>query len=140
MQYTKEIIGDRPYGVITTDIGHELRAQDEIIVNSTPIIDNTNKLFKVKVVAGIESLTVNTSGTGYNSDIPPTFELITASGQDAQLQINLLNTGNINTVDIINSGNGYDPDNPPQIRISHPQQFKKTRYWLSEYFQKELTS
>ncbi|OUV52688.1 MAG: hypothetical protein CBC73_05355 [Flavobacteriales bacterium TMED113] len=135
MQYTKEIIGDRPYGVITTDIGHELRAQDEIIVNSTPVIDNTNKLFKVKVVAGIESLTVDTSGTGYNADIPPTFELITASGQDAQLRINLLNTGNINTVDIINSGNGYDTANPPQIRISHPQQFNKTRYWLAEYFE-----
>ena len=133
--YTKEIIGDRPYGVITTDIGHELRAEDEIIVNSTPIIDNTNKLFKVKVVAGIESLTVDTSGTGYNSDIPPTFELITESGQDAQLRINLLNTGNIDTVDIINSGNGYDTENPPQIRISHPQQFKKTRYWLSEYYE-----
>ena len=135
MQYTKEMIGDRPYGVITTDIGHELRVEDEIIVNSTPVIDNTNKLFKVKVVAGIESLTVTQSGTGYNADIPPTFELITASGQDAQLQINLLNTGNVNTVDIINSGNGYDTANPPQIRISHPQQFKKTRYWIAEYLE-----
>ena len=135
MQYVKEMIGDRPYGVITTDIGHELRVEDEIIVNSTPVIDNTNKLFKVKVVAGIESLTVTQSGTGYNADIPPTFELITASGQDAQLQINLLNTGNVNTVDIINSGNGYDTANPPQIRISHPQQFKKTRYWIAEYLE-----
>jgi len=133
--YTKEIIGDRPYGVITTDIGHELRVEDEIIVNSTPVIDNTNKLFKVKVVAGIESLTVTQTGSGYNADIPPTFELITAQGQDAELQINLLNTGNVNTVDIINSGNGYDSANPPQIRISHPQQFKKTRYWIAEYLE-----
>ena len=133
--YTKEMIGDRPYGVITTDLEHELRQQDEVIVNSRPVIDNTNKLFKVKVVAGIESIAVTQNGVGYNADIPPTFELITPQGQDAQLRINLLNTGNVNTVDIINSGNGYDVDNPPQIRISHPQQYKKTRYWLTEYLE-----
>tara|TARA_A200000113_G_scaffold226021_1_gene249552 strand:- start:21434 stop:43285 length:21852 start_codon:yes stop_codon:yes gene_type:complete len=137
--YTKEIIGDRPYGVITTEVEHELRQQDEVIVNSRPVIDNTNKLFKVKVVAGIESIGITQSGVGYNADIPPTFELITAQGQDAQLRINLMNTGNVNTVDIINSGNGYDVDNPPQIRISHPQQFKKTRYWLTEYLESNGT-
>jgi len=130
--YTKEIINDRPYGVITTETDHELRQQDEIIVNSRPITDNTSKTFKVKVVSGIEGITINQSGTGYNSDIPPTFELITSAGQDAQLELKLENTGQVNEVNIINSGNGYDSDNPPQIRISHPQQYKKTRYWVSE--------
>ena len=131
--YQKEMIGDRPYGVITTDVEHELRQQDEIIVNSRPVIDNTNKTFRVKVVAGVENIAITQSGTGYNTDIPPTFELITASGQDAELSLVLENTGQVNAVNIINSGNGYDSDNPPQIRVSHPQQFKKTRYWLSEY-------
>ena len=135
--YQKEIIGDRPYGVITTSVGHELRQQDEIIVNSRPVIDNTNKIFKVKVVAGVERINITQAGTGYNLDIPPTFELITASGQDAELSLVLEGTGQINDVNIINSGNGYDADNPPQIRVSHPQQFKKTRYWLTEY--KEAT-
>lgn len=131
--YTKEIIGDRPYGVIATSANHDLRQQDEIIVNSTPVIDNTNKNFKVKVVSGIERIDIIQNGIGYNEDIPPTFELITESGQDGKLEIILANTGQINTVDIINSGNGYDPENPPQIRVSHPQQYKKTRYWLTEY-------
>ena len=130
--YTKEIINDRPYGVITTDKDHELRQQDEIIVNSRPVTDQSSKTFKVKVVAGIETITVTQGGTGYNADIPPTFELISASGQDAKLELKLENTGQVNEVKIINSGNGYDSENPPQIRISHPQQYKKTRYWVSE--------
>ena len=133
--YAKEIIGDRPYGVIVTAENHDLRQQDELIVNSSPVIDNTNKNFKVKVVSGIERINVSQVGVGYNEDIPPTFELITAAGQDGQLEIVLENTGQINKVNIINSGNGYDPENPPQIRVSHPQQFKKTRYWLTEYME-----
>ena len=133
--YSKEIIGDRPYGVIVTAENHDLRQQDELILNSSPVIDNTNKNFKVKVVSGIERINVTQVGVGYNEDIPPTFELITSAGQDGQLEIVLQNTGQINTVNIINSGNGYDPENPPQIRVSHPQQFKKTRYWLSEYME-----
>ena len=133
--YTKEMIGDRPYGVITTDIEHELRPQDVIIVNSRPITDNTNKSFKVKVVAGIERIRVLQEGIGYNADIPPTFELITTQGQDGVLRLNLQNTGQVQTADIINSGNGYDPENPPQIRVSHPQQFKKTRYWITDYLE-----
>jgi len=133
--YSKEIIGDRPYGVIVTAENHDLRQQDELIVNSSPVIDNTNKNFKVKVVSGIERINVSQVGVGYNEDIPPTFELITSSGQDGKLEIVLENTGQINKVNIINSGNGYDPENPPQIRVSHPQQFKKTRYWLTEYME-----
>ena len=74
--YSKEIIGDRPYGVITTQENHDLRQQDELILNSSPVIDNTNKNFKVKVVSGIERINVLQNGVGYNEDIPPTFELI----------------------------------------------------------------
>jgi len=133
--YSKEMIADRPYGVITTDVEHDLRQQDTIIVNSRPITDNTNKLFKVKVVAGLERVKVLQEGIGYNADIPPTFELITSQGQDAVLRLNLLNTGQVRTADIINSGNGYDPENPPQVRVSHPQQYKKTRYWIADYLE-----
>jgi len=133
--YNKEIIADKPYGVITTEIEHELRQDDEIIVNSTPILDNTNKTFRVKVVAGIERINILQSGVGYNEDIPPTFELITSAGQDGQLELVLENTGQINKVNIINSGNNYDPENSPEIRVSHPQQYKKTRYWLTEYYE-----
>ena len=121
--------------MINTAANHDLRQQDELILNSSPVIDNTNKNFKVKVVSGVERINVNQIGVGYNEDIPPTFELITSAGQDGQLEIVLQNTGQINTVNIINSGNGYDPEEPPQIRVSHPQQFKKTRYWLTEYME-----
>jgi hypothetical protein len=135
LSYNKEMIGDRPYGVITTEVEHELRQQDVVIVNSRPITDNTNKTYKVKVVSGIERIKVIQEGIGYNSDIPPTFELITTQGQDAVLRLNLENTGQVRSADIINSGNGYDLENPPQIRISHPQQYKKTRYWITDYLE-----
>jgi len=135
VSYTKEIIADKPYGVITTEIGHELKQNDEIIVDSTPVLDNTNKTFKVKVVAGIEKINIIQSGTGYNETIPPTFELLSETGQDGALELVLENTGQINKVNIINSGNAYDTANPPEIRVSHPQQFKKTRYWLTEYYE-----
>ena len=133
--YSKEMIGDRPYGVITTEVEHELRQQDVVIVNSRPITDNTNKTYKVKVVSGIERIKVVQEGIGYNTDIPPTFELITSQGQDAVLRLNLENTGQVRSATIINSGNGYDPENPPQIRVSHPQQYKKTRYWITDYLE-----
>jgi len=131
--YTKEIIDDRPYGVITTSENHDLIGGDEIIVNSEPIISNTNKTFKVKVVSGIESITVNQEGTGYTQVIPPTYELISDIGKDAEFEINLDSAGVAGSFNIINSGNGFDINNPPQIRVSHPQSFTKTRYWLSEY-------
>ena len=133
--YQKEIIGDQPYGKITTAEIHDLKQQDGIIVNSRPIADNTNKAFKNVVVSGIETVSIDQVGRGYNSDLPPVYELITSQGSDAEFRINLEANGGISTVDILNSGNGYDVDNPPQIRVTHPQQYKKTRYWLSEYIE-----
>ena len=42
-------------------------------------------------------------------------------------------TGKVDRVDIINSGFDYDIEDVPQIRVSHPQQFKKTYYWVNQY-------
>ena len=131
--YSKEIINDRPYGVITTSENHDLIAGDEIIVNSEPITANTNKTFKVKVVSGIEDVTVDIPGSGYTATIPPTYELISNNGKDGEFSINLRSDGVADSFNIINSGNGFDINDPPQIRVSHPQSFTKTRYWLSEY-------
>ena len=132
--YVKEIIGDRPYGVITTSENHDLSQGDEVIVDSTPITSNTNKEFTVKVVDGIESVTVDIEGIGYSELIPPTYELVDDSGGvDAEFTINLDAAGVASSFNIVNSGNGYSTTNVPQIRVSHPQSNTKTRYWLSEY-------
>ena len=56
--YSSYMANDTPYGRITTPDEHELRVGDEVIVQSTPIIDDTNKTFKVKVIAGVETVTV----------------------------------------------------------------------------------
>ena len=133
-QYQKEIINDEPYGRITTAGDHELIAQDEIIISSKVITDNTNKRFYMSVVTGIESISVDQIGVGYNEAIPPTYEIITDSGQDVELDIILdTTTGKIDTVNIINSGFNYSTTDVPQIRVSHPQQYKKTYYWVNQY-------
>ena len=133
-QYRKEIINDIPYGRITTATDHELIAQDELIVNSRVITENTNKRFYMSVVTGIDSITITQSGIGYNQAIPPTYEIISSQGQDVELDIKLdTTTGKIDKVDIINSGFNYDTENPPEIRVSHPQRFKKTYYWSTEF-------
>ena len=129
--YSSYIQNDLPYGRITTATEHELRLDDQIIVTSTPILDDTNKTFKVKVISGVERVTIDQEGLGYSEDIPPSYEVITNSGQDFNININRDEGGAVRTVDIINSGSGYDKDNPPQIRVSHPQRFKKASYFLS---------
>ena len=131
--YSKVIEEDIVYGKITTTENHDLRVADEVIVRSSVISDNTNKTFYTKVVSGIEDIVISQQGVGYNNLIPPTYELITNSGQDAAIDINVIQTGQVSGIDIINSGNSYDPENPPQIRVSHPQIFKKTRYFFDEY-------
>ena len=131
--YSKVIEEDIVYGKITTTENHDLRVADEVIVRSSVISDNTNKTFYTKVVSGIEDIVISQQGVGYNNLIPPTYELITSSGQDAAIDINVIQTGQVSGIDIINSGNSYDPENPPQIRVSHPQIFKKTRYFFDEY-------
>ena len=136
--YSSYMTGDQPVGKITTATEHELRVNDQIIVTSTPILDDTNKTFKVKVISGVERVTVDQSGLGYSEDIPPTYEVITNSGQDFNIDIVRDEGGRVENVNIINSGSGYDENNPPQIRVSHPQRFKKATYFLS--FLKEAGS
>ena len=85
--YTSSIIDDLPYGQITTTGEHDLRAGDEIIVDSIPIIDQTNKTYRVKVVSGVERVTVSQEGLGYSEDIPPTYQVVSGSGQDFALSI-----------------------------------------------------
>ena len=133
-QYRKEVLNDIPYGRITTTQDHELIAQDEVIVSSRVITENTNKRFYMSVVTGIDSISITQSGIGYNEAIPPSYEIITSQGQDVELDIDLdVTTGKVNAVNIINSGFNYDTENPPQIRVSHPQRFKKTYYWSTLY-------
>jgi len=129
--YTSSIIDDLPYGRITTVDEHDLRAGDEIIVDSIPIIDQTNKTYRVKVVSGVERVTVSQEGLGYSEDIPPTYQVVSGSGQDFALSITREESGAVKKVNIINSGSGYDENEAPEIRVSHPQRFKKAQYALS---------
>ena len=130
-QYTSSMVNDSPLAKITTTGEHDLRVNDEIIVDSIPIIDQTNKTFRVKVVSGVETVNISQQGLGYNDDIPPTYEIVTGTGQDFKLELVQLESGAVNTVNIINSGSEYTPSNPPEVRVSHPQRYKKANYALT---------
>ena len=59
----------------------------------------------MSVVTGIETISVDQIGVGYNESIPATYEIIASQGQDVELDIVLdTTTGKIDTVNIINSG------------------------------------
>ena len=135
--YSSYMTNDVPYGQITTAEEHELRVNDEIIVKSTPVLDDTNKTLKVKVIAGVEQLNITQEGIGYSSELPPTYELISSIGQDFKLTLERTEAGAVKKANIINSGSGYSVANPPKIRVSHPQRYKKANYFLS--FLKEAT-
>ena len=125
------MIGDTPFGRITTDGEHELRTSDEVIVKSSPVLDATNKTLRVKVISGVEQLTISQEGVGYSSELPPTYELISTTGQDFKIELERTEAGAVKKANIINSGSGYDSTNPPQLRVSHPQRYKKASYFLS---------
>tara|TARA_B100000614_G_scaffold21360_2_gene17033 strand:+ start:8762 stop:28573 length:19812 start_codon:yes stop_codon:yes gene_type:complete len=130
-QYTSSMINDAPVAKITTTDEHDLRIGDEIIVDSIPIIDQTNKTYRVKVVSGVETVTISQQGLGYNEDIPPNYEIVSGTGQDFRLELVREESGAVNNVNIINSGSEYSASTPPEVRVSHPQRYKKANYALT---------
>ena len=127
--YTFESISGNNFGVLTTSSPHNLVAGDSIFVDYTPVMDNTNKQFTVRQYKGIEEIQITQTGSGYNTDIPPTIIIDSTSGQDGELEAIVTSVGSIDTVNIINSGSGYTSN--PRVILSHPQIFKKADYYLS---------
>ena len=127
--YTFESISGNNFGVLTTANPHNLVAGDSIFVDYTPVMDNTNKQFAVRQYRGIEEIQITQTGSGYNTDIPPTIIIDSTSGQDGELEAVVSTVGSIDTVNIVNSGSGYSAN--PRVILSHPQIFKKADYYLS---------
>ena len=127
--YNFETINDTPYGVITTADPHEINIGDKVQVGYNAQLDDSNKRLKVRVVDGIERLTVTQTGTGYNDDVPIEVQ-IDGDGNSAVIQpvINPT-TGAINEFNILNSGSNFTSD--PRIIVSHPQILKKTDYYIT---------
>jgi len=127
--YTFETINDIPYGVITTDEPHEITYGDKVDILYEPQLANSTKQLKVRVVKGIEKITVQTPGTGYNKDVPIEIS-IDGDGIDAEISpvINPTN-GTITEFEILNSGSGFTKN--PRILISHPQSLKKADYFIA---------
>ena len=126
--FTFETEGDDFIGKITTSTPHNVVAGDQVFVSYNPIMDETNKKYFVRQFKGIEEIVVNQSGSGYDSEIPPTI-VIDGDGQSAELSATVSSTGSISGVNIINSGVDYTKD--PRVILSHPQIFKKADYYVA---------
>ena len=127
--FTFETINDVPYGVIQTTEPHTIEIGDKVEVQYAPQLEDSNKKLKVRVIDGIERITVTQPGTGYNDDVPITVQ-IDGDGIDADIRpvINPT-TGTVTQFDIVNSGSGFSTD--PRILISHPQVLKKAEYYMA---------
>ena len=127
--YTFETVQDQFYGVLTTSSPHNLIVNDTVYVDYTPVMDETNKTFVVRQLNGVEEVIIDQTGSGYDSEIPPSIIIDGGGGESAELRANVSSTGSISTVDIVNAGSGYTSN--PRVILSHPQVFKKANYYVS---------
>jgi len=128
--YTFENISGNNFGKLTTINPHNLQPGDSVFIDYTPVMDNTNKTFTVRQFKGIEQIVINQTGSGYNTDIPPTI-IIDGNGTGGRLEAVVSPVGSIDTVNIINSGYGYTSN--PRVILSHPQVFKKADYYVAKF-------
>ena len=127
--YTYETLDGVNYGILTSVEPHNLLAGDTVFVDYAPTMDNTNKTFVVRQYKGIEEVVVNTIGSGYNTDIPPTVTIDSDSGTGGSIEAVVSSVGSIESFKILNSGSGYASN--PRVILSHPQVFKKCDYYAS---------
>jgi len=127
--YTFENISGFNFGVLQTSIPHNIVAGDQVFVDYTPIMANTNKTFIVRQFKGIEQIVIDQTGSGYNTDIPPSV-IIDGDGSSGELEATVSSVGSIDTINIINSGSGYTKN--PRVILTHPQIFKKADYYISK--------
>ncbi len=125
--YDYEIISGVNYGVLTTDVQHNLTVGDTVFVDYSPLMENTNKTYNVRQYKGIEEIVINQTGSGYNEDIPPTMTIDGDGTTAGSLEAVVSSVGSIERVNILNSGSGYTQN--PRVILSHPQIFKKADYF-----------
>ena len=92
--YTFENVSGNNFGVLTTVNPHNLQPGDSVFVDYTPVMDSTNKTFVVRQFKGIEEIVVNQTGSGYNTDIPPTI-IIDGNGTGGRLEAVVTSVGSI---------------------------------------------
>ena len=126
--YGFETVNDKNYGVVQTQVPHNIAAGDTVYMDYNPVMDNTNKQFIVRQLKGIEEVVITQTGSGYDEEIPPTI-IIDGDGESAKLEAVVTSVGSIERVNIINSGSGYTKN--PRVILSHPQVFKKADYYVS---------
>ena len=126
--YNYETIEGINYGVLTADVAHNLIGGDTVFIDYTPVMNDTNKTFTVRQYRGIEEIRVTQTGSGYNSDIPPTIT-VDGLGKSGEVEAVVTSVGSISEFNIINSG--YDYTTNPRLILSHPQIFKKADYYAA---------
>lgn len=118
-------------GVIQTVNPHNLVVGDKVNVTTTPLMEPTSKTVFVRSIKGIEKISIDQEGIGYDPENPPQIQIESSSGQYAELVPVVSQSGIISNINIKNSGDGYLQD--PIIRIEHPQTKKKSDYFYSTH-------
>jgi hypothetical protein len=118
-------------GVIQTSNPHNLVVGDVVNVTTIPSMEPTSKSIPVRSLRGIEKMTIDQDGIGYDSENPPSVQIESTSGQYAELIPVVSSAGVISEINIKNSGDGYTQD--PIIRIQHPQSKKKADYYYTTH-------
>jgi hypothetical protein len=118
-------------GVIQTANPHNLVVGDRVNVNTVPLMEPSSKTIYVRTIRGLEKITIDQEGIGYDPENPPSIQIESATGQYASLVPVVSSSGIIDEVLIKNSGDGYTQD--PIIRIEHPQTRKKADYFYSTH-------
>ena len=120
-------------GVVQTTTPHNLIVGDTVNIVTTPLMEPTSKTIFVRTIKGIEKITIDQKGVGYDPENAPTVEIESATGQYAKLIPIISQSGTIEHIEIKNSGDGYLED--PIIRIEHPQTKKKADYFYSTHYE-----
>ena len=90
--YTYETVESISYGILTTTDSHNIVTGDQVFIDYTPIMDNTNKTFAARQYKGVEEIVITQNGSGYNVDIPPVIT-IDGDGENAVIEANLTSVG-----------------------------------------------
>ena len=118
---------DEYFGVIQTDVPHDMLQGDIVNVTTTPSMEPTSKTISVRTIQGLEKVTIDTTGIGYDPEIPIDVVIDSDTGIGAKVEAIVSRTGTLDEVKIKNSGRDYTSN--PAIRISHPQIQKRATYY-----------
>ena len=115
------------FGIVQTAVPHNMEIGDVVNITTTPGMEPTSKTIYVRTIHGLENVDVTLTGLGYDPEIPIEAVIDSQNGIGGKVEAVVSQTGQLESINILNSGRNYTED--PKIRISHPQIQKRALYY-----------